>query len=31
VLKVVELCWEKGVSIGSFNAPFQDPRLADPG
>ena len=29
VLKVVELCWEKGISIGSFNAPFDDPRLSD--
>jgi len=29
VLKVVELCWEKGISIGSFNAPFDDPRLSE--
>ena len=29
VLKVVELCWEKKISIGSFNTPFDDPRLSE--
>lgn len=29
VLNVLEACWEKGISIGSFHVPFDDPRLAD--
>ena len=29
VLNVLESCWEKGISIGSFHVPFEDPRLAD--
>ena len=29
VLKIVEACWEQGISVGSLNTPFDDPQLSE--